>query len=133
MVKRGQAVRRRATKRKASTKRNRAPRRVDSKSQNGSLRRELTEARQQLTATREVLEVINASPGAVAPVFEALLEKAMHLCEAAFGFLATYDGELFKFAAQPLHSQIISKPDWIRLDREMRTGVCWRARISYII
>jgi hypothetical protein len=100
MAKRGQAVRRQPTKRKASTKRNRGPRRVDSKNQSGSLSRELTEARQQLTATREVLEIINASPGTVAPVFEALLQKAMHLCEAAFGFLATYDGERFKFAAQ---------------------------------
>ena len=100
MAKRGQAVRRQPTKRKASTKRNRGPRRVDLKNQSGSLSRELTEARQQLTATREVLEIINASPGTVAPVFEALLQKAMHLCEAAFGFLATYDGERFKFAAQ---------------------------------
>jgi two-component system NtrC family sensor kinase len=100
MAKRGRTVRRQPAKRKASAKRNRAPRRIDLKNQSGSLSRELNEARQQLAATREVLEIINTSPGTIAPVFEALLEKAMHLCEAAFGFLAIYDGERFKFAAQ---------------------------------
>ncbi len=62
--------------------------------------RELNEARERETATAAVLRVIARSPGELAPVFEAMLQNAVRICEAKFGALYRFDGKDFHFAAE---------------------------------
>jgi signal transduction histidine kinase len=67
--------------------------------ENTRLLNELRESLQQQTATADVLKVISGSAFDLGPVFEAVVENAVKLCEADRAFLFRFDGEFLRMAA----------------------------------
>jgi signal transduction histidine kinase/putative methionine-R-sulfoxide reductase with GAF domain len=57
---------------------------------------DLTEALEQQTATSEVLKVISSSPGDLMPVFNAMLENAMRICDAKFGIIFQFANGMYR-------------------------------------
>ena len=60
---------------------------------------DLGKSLEQQTATSEVLRVISSSPGDLKPVFQAMLENAVRICEAKFGVLFRHHDGVFQAAA----------------------------------
>src|SRR5271169_5203565 len=108
----------------AKAVRSRSPSIADLQEQLDHRTRELNEAREQQTATAEVLRIISMSRGELKPVFQAMLENATRLCQASFGNLLLQEGDEVRIAAMhnapPAFSElrrrmpVFRPPEWTR-------------------
>src|SRR6516164_1551317 len=80
--------------------------------ENTRLLNELRQSLEQQTATADVLRVISSSPGELEPVFQAMMENAVRICDAKFGTLFRFDGKMFNFAAD-----VGSTPEFVEFER----------------
>ena len=74
-------------------------RRTAGSEQSQGLRIELAEALEQQTATSEILRVISRSQIDIQPVFDAIADSALRLCDAKVGNVFLFEGELVHLAA----------------------------------
>jgi PAS domain S-box-containing protein len=74
--------------------------------------RELSESLEQQTATSEVLRVISSSPGELEPVFNAMLQNAVRICDAKFGHLWLREGDALRIGAT--HGAPLAFVDYLR-------------------
>jgi GAF domain-containing protein len=90
--------------------------------ENARLLNELRQSLEQQTATADVLRVISSSPGELQPVFEAMLQNAVRICDAKFGNLALLEGDGFRFVAH------YGAPAKYREARQREPFIRWNTR-----
>jgi GAF domain-containing protein len=99
--------------------------------ENTRLLNELRQSLERQTATADVLRVISSSPGELEPVFAAMLENAVRICDANFGILFRIENETFapvaRFGLTPAFAEFLEQrgsfqpPAGTGLDRMWRT------------
>jgi GAF domain-containing protein len=99
MAKRKQALRKPPTMRRRAPVRKRTAKTIDPKSEIANLKRELTKAHQEQTATADVLKTISHSAFDLEAVLNALIAAATRLCGADMGILRRRVGSEYQLAA----------------------------------
>jgi GAF domain-containing protein len=82
--------------------------------------RELSESLEQQTATSEVLAVISSSPGRLEPVFQSVLDNAVRICDAKFGFMNRYESDTWKIVA--VHGAVPAYTEYLQEHGYKRPG-----------
>src|SRR6516164_147255 len=86
-------------KRRGKPSRDRRSSTADLQEQLALRTQELSQAFEQQAATADVLRIISSSPGELELVFQAMLENATRICEAAYGHLLLREGPIFRAVA----------------------------------
>ena len=89
---------------------------------------DLTESLEQQTATAQVLQVISSSPSELQPVFEAMLENAVRICDARFGNIYRWNGTALEVVAS--HN---TPPAYASARRHLPMGVPQNTPVSRMI
>ena len=96
---------------------------------------DLSEALEQQTATSEVLKVISSSPGELEPVFEAMLENAVKICDAKFGNLFLREGDVFRigatYGAPPAYVDYLRSEQVFQLNPKLGLGLMVKTKEVY--
>ena len=67
-----------------------------------------------------MLKVISSSPAELEPVFQAMLENGVRICDAKFGFINRYDGNTWKVAA--VHGAALAYTEYLQQRGYQRPG-----------
>ena len=82
-----------------------------------------------------MLQVISSSPGELEPVFQAMLEKAVRICDANFGNLYLREGDAFRigatYGASPAYVEFVRSEQLFHLNPKVGLGLLVRTKELY--